>query len=170
LTDYIRTRFVPDIQPPRQFFFNPEQLIVLRDTVRRDGARSDLSALTATRDVGESHVSVSPDLWDTIAVQLLFFAISIASRVSVSVPIWFSLIRRIRHVPFDSLADACGVGDEEIVAYQLDPASESIGQFLPAFQSSSPMRLRETGWVRFTGQPECDPFIGGFVDAAFQNR
>ena len=45
------------------------------------------------------------------------------SRVSVSVPIWLSLMRIELPTPrLDALAQARGVGDEEVVADELDLA------------------------------------------------
>ena len=57
----------------------------------------------------------------------------IASRVSVRVPIWLTLTRIELPTPsLDPAAQALGVGDEEVVADELDPLAEPLGQQLPA--------------------------------------
>ena len=71
--------------------------------------------------------SVSPERWETIAVQPRRLAISMASMVSVTVPIWLSLIR-IELAAFSSipLLEALDVGDEEVVADELDLVAEGL--------------------------------------------
>ena len=55
-----------------------------------------------------------------------------ASIVSVTVPIWFSLIRiELATFCLDALLQPLGVGDKQVVAHQLDVA-EALGQELPA--------------------------------------
>ena len=56
-----------------------------------------------------------------------------AASVSVSVPIWLSLTRiELPTLLVDAAAQALGVGDEEIVADELDAVAQALGQFGPA--------------------------------------
>ena len=70
--------------------------------------------------------SVSPERCDTTADQPAPRASSIASMVSVSVPIWLSLMST-EFAARSSIAarDALGVGHEQVVADELDPCSPS---------------------------------------------
>ena len=65
---------------------------------------------------------------------------STASSVSVSVPIWLTLTRIELAMPLlDALRQALRVGDEQIVADELDRVAErSVSAFQPS-QSSSAM-------------------------------
>ena len=77
--------------------------------------------------------SVSPERCDTTADQPAPRASSIASIVSVSVPIWLSLISTEFAAPSSIAArDALGVGHEQVVADELDAVAEPLGQLLPA--------------------------------------
>ena len=56
-----------------------------------------------------------------------------ASRVSETVPIWLTLMRmELATFCFDALLQALGVGDEEVVADELDVVAELFGEELPA--------------------------------------
>ncbi len=58
---------------------------------------------------------------------------AIASRVSVTEPIWFSLMRMEFAMPRSMpMARPFGVGDENIVADKLDLRSQRVGHDLPA--------------------------------------
>ena len=95
--------YSPPVEPGRraEFLLDPEQLVVLRDAVgARGGAGLDLSGGGPTARSAIVVSSVSPDRWDTTAVHPARFAISIASIVSVTVPIWFSLMRTELATPF----------------------------------------------------------------------
>ena len=77
--------------------------------------------------------SVSPERAETMAVQPARRASAIASNVSVSVPIWLSLIRTAFAAPsLDARCDPVGVGDEQVVADELDAVAEPGGQRDPA--------------------------------------
>ncbi len=77
--------------------------------------------------------TVSPLRWETMAPQPALRAISIAAIVSVSVPIWLSLIRtELADLFGDAAGDALDVGDEEVVADELDLRAERRRQELPA--------------------------------------
>ena len=56
-----------------------------------------------------------------------------ASRVSDTEPIWFSLMRMALPAPSWTLGQTLGVGDEQVVAHQLDLAAQLAGHLLPAF-------------------------------------
>ncbi len=57
-----------------------------------------------------------------------------ASIVSVSVPIWLTLIRMLLAMPLvDALLQPRRVGDEQVVADELDLRAEPLGEQLPAF-------------------------------------
>ena len=77
--------------------------------------------------------SVSPERCDTIAVQPARRARSIASIVSVSVPIWLSLIST-EFAELSSIARwmRVRVRDEQVVADELDPVAEPTGELGPA--------------------------------------
>ncbi len=56
-----------------------------------------------------------------------------ASNVSVSVPIWFTLIRMEFAIPFSiPSASLCGICYKQIVSNQLDLAAQSFSKHLPA--------------------------------------
>ena len=46
---------------------------------------------------------------------------------------------RVADAALDPLAQAVGIGDEDVVADELQPPAEAVGQALPAVQSSSAM-------------------------------
>ena len=76
---------------------------------------------------------VSPLRCDTMAVQPALRAISMAAMVSVRVPIWFSLIRmELAAFSLMPLRQALDVGDEQVVADELDLVAQLFGQQLPA--------------------------------------
>ena len=51
----------------------------------------------------------------------------------MSVPIWFTFTSTAFATPrVDALAQDLRVGDEQVVADELDPAAERVGQLLPA--------------------------------------
>ena len=53
--------------------------------------------------------------------------------VSVTVPIWFSLMRMELAMPFfDALSKDAGVGHKEVVAHELHPVTQGGGQHAPA--------------------------------------
>jgi hypothetical protein len=59
-------------------------------------------------------------------------AISTASKVSVSEPIWFTLTRIELAVPVSMpFLRNCGVGDEEVVADELHAVADGVGELLP---------------------------------------
>ena len=77
--------------------------------------------------------SVSPERCDTTAVQPARRASAIASIVSVSVPIWLSLIRTLFAAPsVDRPLDPLGVRHEQVVADELDAVAEPARQLGPA--------------------------------------
>ena len=107
--------------------------------------------------------SVSPERWLTMAVQPARRAIAIASIVSVSVPIWLSLIRtELADVLADAPGDEVRVGHEDVVADQLDLGAEALGELGPA----GPVVLGQTvleGDDRVLGDPllpEVDELAG----------
>jgi hypothetical protein len=57
---------------------------------------------------------------------------STAASVSVSVPIWLTLTSSELPQPFRSPRPDGGVGDEQIVAHQLDLVAQTVGQQFPA--------------------------------------
>ena len=62
-----------------------------------------------------------------------FLAISMVSRVSVRVPIWFSLIRiELAAFSLDAPFETLGIGDENVVADDLDLGPEFLGHEFPA--------------------------------------
>ena len=90
-------------------------------------------ALVATAMSAMVVSSVSPLRWLMIVVKPLRRASSMASSVSVSVPIWLTLMRMLlaAFLSMPSL-QALGVGDEQVVADQLHLAAQLAGQLLPA--------------------------------------
>ena len=90
-------------------------------------------ALVATAMSAMVVSSVSPLRWLMMVVKPLRWASSMASSVSVSVPIWLTLIRMLlAGLLVDALLQALGVGDEQVVADQLDLAAQLARQLLPA--------------------------------------
>ena len=70
--------------------------------------------------------SVSPERWDITAVYPSSRAIRIAASVSVSVPIWLTLIRIEFATPLSIPApQPLGVGHEQVVADELHPGAEA---------------------------------------------
>jgi hypothetical protein len=61
-----------------------------------------------------------------------FSAISMAASVSVSVPIWLTLIRIALAMPLACPRQDLRVGDEQVVADQLHALAELVGQLRPA--------------------------------------
>ena len=77
--------------------------------------------------------SVSPERCEMTQVKPAARAISIVSSVSVSVPIWLSLIRiELRGVFADAAFQALGIGHEEIVADELHARAKLPRQRLPS--------------------------------------
>ena len=77
-----------------ELLFNPQKLVIFRHTIgtaRRSGLICPEFTATAISAMKES--SVSPERWEITVVYPAFFAISMASKLSVSVPIWFTLTR-----------------------------------------------------------------------------
>ena len=69
--------------------------------------------------------SVSPERWLMIDAVAALGATRMQSSVSVSEPIWLSLMRIALAVPaLDAAAQALDVGDEEIVADELHALAE----------------------------------------------
>ena len=83
--------------------------------------------------------SVSPERCDTTADQPAPRASSIASIVSVSVPIWLSLMRtEFAASSLDAARDPLGVRHEQVVADELDRSpSRSVSCCQPAQSSSA---------------------------------
>ena len=76
--------------------------------------------------------SVSPERCEMIARYPLRCASSMASSVSVSVPIWLTLTRiAFADALVDPAAEEVDVRDEQIVADELHAAAEPVGQRLP---------------------------------------
>ena len=90
-------------------------------------------ALVATAMSAMVVSSVSPLRWLMIVVKPLRRASSMASSVSVSVPIWFTLMRMLL-AAFLSMPSCkpLGVGHEQVVADQLHLAAQLACQLLPA--------------------------------------
>ena len=102
--------------------------------------------------------SVSPLRWLMIAVNLFRFASSIASSVSVSVPIWFTFTRMLLPHPLgDAALQPLGVGDEQVVADELHLAAE----LRRSASSSRPSRPRP-------GRPRCERI--GYLPHSFAHR
>ena len=77
--------------------------------------------------------SVSPLRWLIIVRYPLWWASATASRVSVSVPIWFTLTSSaLADALVDALLEPLGVGDEQVVADDLHPVADRRGQRRPA--------------------------------------
>ena len=84
--------------------------------------------------------SVSPERWLMMFAQPWLFARSTAASVSLSVPIWLSLTSRALLTPSAMpRADDLGVGDEDVVADQLDAGRRARGSavFQPAQSPSA---------------------------------
>ena len=77
--------------------------------------------------------SVSPERWLIMQRKPLRWARSTASSVSVSVPIWLTLTSSALAEPLvDAALQPLEVGDEQVVADDLDPVAERRGHRLPA--------------------------------------
>ena len=127
-------QFGPVDRGRAEVFLDAQQLVVLGDAV---GAAAQpvliWPALVATAMSAMVVSSVSPLRWLMIGVNLFRFASSMASSVSVSVPIWFTLTRMLLPQPSSMpVFRRFGVGDEQVVADELDLAAEFRGQLLPA--------------------------------------
>ena len=114
--------------------FDAQQAVVLGHALASgDGAGLDLAGAIATARSAMVVSSVSPDRCETTADQPAPRASSMASRVSVSVPIWLSLMRTELAAPSSMPAgDPFRVGDEQVVADELDRVAEPLGEVLPA--------------------------------------
>ena len=90
--------------------------------------------------------SVSPERCDTIGRQPARRASSMAAIVSVSVPIWLSLMRMaFAAALLDAASDPLGVGHEEVVADELDVSpSRSVSCRQPTQSSSARPSSSET--------------------------
>ena len=76
------------------------------------------------------------------------------SRVSVSVPIWLTLIEdRVRRALVDPAAQPLDVGDEQVVADELQPVAQALGQRTPRV----PVVLREAVLDRDERIPPGEP-------------
>ena len=77
--------------------------------------------------------SVSPERCDTICVQPACLHTAIAASVSVTLPIWLTLISaELAARPRDRLGDDRRVGDEQVVAHDLEAVTEPLGETHPA--------------------------------------
>ena len=88
-------------------------------------------ALTATARSAMKLSSVSPDLWRSQS-RSRPFAVSMAARLSLKVPIWFTFTRMAfgsDRIPFKSRAS---IGDKQIVSHKLDPVPQGPGKELPS--------------------------------------
>ena len=84
--------------------------------------------------------SVSPERWLIMLRNPARWASSTASRVSVSEPIWLTLTSSALALPaVDAALEPLDVGDEQVVADDLDPGppSWSVSAFQPSQSSSS---------------------------------
>ena len=121
--------------------------LATRSRARR---RAGLDLARAHRDdeVGDRRVlGLARAVADTTAVQPARRASSIASIVSVSVPIWLSLIRTAFAASSSIAAlDPLGVRHEQVVADQLDPVAEprASARAQPAQSSSARPSSSET--------------------------
>ena len=91
------------------------------------GPRLDLPGPIATTKSAMLVSSVSPERCDTIAVQPAARASRIVWTVSVTVPIWLSLMRMLLSWLLDAAPQELDVGHEQIVADDLDAAPELLG-------------------------------------------
>ena len=92
--------------------------------------------------------SVSPERWETNCRVPAARQMAIASSVSVTVPIWLSLISAaLRDAAADGLGDDGRVGDEVVVADQLDASpSRAVSAIQPSQSSSArPSSIECTG-------------------------
>lgn len=88
--------------------------------------------LVATAMSAMVESSVSPERWEVTVVYPWRCAISMASNVSLSEPIWFTLMRmELPGSHGDAFLQEFHVGHEEVVSHQLAALSDSFGQFDP---------------------------------------
>ena len=109
-----------------ELLLDAQQLVVLRDPVGAAGAPVLICPqLVATARSAIVVSSVSPLRWLITAVYAWRVASSTVSSVSVSVPIWLTLTSTLlatpRSMPWRS---RLRVGDEQVVADELDPLAE----------------------------------------------
>jgi ribosomal protein S18 acetylase RimI-like enzyme len=126
---------------PRQLLLDAQQLVVLGDPVRAGrGAGLDLAAVGGHGEVGDGGVlGLARAVRHDRGVAPLRVASSTVSRVSVSEPIWLTFTRIELPPRLDAAAEALGVGDEQVVADELDRSpSASVSSAQPS-QSSSAM-------------------------------
>jgi len=77
--------------------------------------------------------SVSPERWEMTVPYALPLASSMHWRVSVSVPIWFTLMRMALATPSSiPLASRSTLVTKQVVAHQLHAVAEFLGHGLPA--------------------------------------
>ena len=99
-------------------------------------ARADLDLAGAGRDgeVGDGAVlGLAAAMAEITCGSRLRAPSRTASSVSVSVPIWFTLTRMLlADAPLDARLQPFGVGDEEVVADELDAVAERVGERHPA--------------------------------------
>ena len=91
-------------------------------------------ALVATARSAMVVSSLSPERCEMTAVNPARCAMSMASSVSLSVPIWLTLIRIELPAPrsINGLAQAVGVGDQQVVADQLHAVADGFRERAPA--------------------------------------
>jgi len=116
-----------------QLFFNPDELIVFGNTVRpasRTGL--DLSGIGGDSNVRYGGVFRLTGAMADHAVYPARLAISIASSVSVNVPIWFTLMRMEFATPSRSLLQERRVGHKHVITDDLYFLPEGVGHRLPS--------------------------------------
>ena len=131
-----------------------EELVVLGDAVRaRQAARLDLPRVGRDREVGDERVlGLARAVADDASGSPLLVAMRMASSVSVSVPIWFSLMRiAFATPPSMPRCEALDVRDEEVVADELQLArrAAAVSAFQPSQSSSEkPSSIETIGYLR----------------------
>ena len=109
-----------------KFLRNSQKLIVLGHAIgsaKRTGL--DLTGVRRDRDIGNGCVFRFTGAMTDHGGVIIFLRQSMASRVSVSVPIWFTLTRiELATSSVDSFAEKLNVGHEKIVADQLNFVAE----------------------------------------------
>src|SRR6185369_7994264 len=117
-----------------ELFLDPEELVVLGDTVRtRRRAGFDLACAGADCEVGDKSVfALAGAMGDDGGVSVAASEFDGFEGFAYGANLVELDQNRVRSAGLDALGQQLGVGDEEVVADELDFVADLIGEHLPA--------------------------------------
>ena len=168
--------------PPRKAAASPRSSsrrsswLYLADAVAaRRCAGLDLAAVGGHGEVGDRRVlGLAAAVAHHRACSRCAVASSTVSSVSVRVPIWLTLTRtRVGDAAVDALLQAAGVGDEQVVADELDAVADAPPSARPSpSQSSSamPSSIDTIGYVSTSRRPVLDQLVAARAPCPRRSR